>query len=617
MTILTKKKGGNSSKSGGNGEADSGDHGGGAHVLPILWYCHKFRWDRNLVFNLTFYFRKSSEIIPESLSLNPDRLYGTSSPSSQLWSSQNLSHNLNLSLGNTREEKRASQQAQYDVESPNPHPIALLGTKRRHVNNAINAHHHSHATHPLPLRCSSRSKHSRLDRGGDHGRSSGTSSPNPGSPNVSVSSPAPQVLPDAICQGLPNMSSSPEVAYNSEDEYEAQPHSQLSEEEWAERERRFEKKMRKKGYIIKKMGEDGACLFRAVSDQVYGDQEMHTVVRKHCMDYIAANGDYYSQYVTEDFNHYVNRKRLEYVHGNHIEIQAMSEMYNRTIEVFCYSTDPINIFHGTNQSDNEPIRLSYHRGVHYNSLVDPYKATVGVGLGLPGHIPGLADKNVVKEATRQSEDMLIEQAMLEDKLRATDWEATNEALEEQVARESYLQWLKDNERRNRAVRSPTTATSSSSATSTSASSSEVRSPRVKMSSKTSQSGGANISPLGSPFRGEPPPSFKHSPSRLSPPPSLPGPSRPPPSKSPPKSPTGTATDSHNFQLLETSSFINQLPPELFGMNEWEDAGLMAQVLAVSQQEYLDNLKQRNRDPSPPPPPSSDDGSSSSSHQPQK
>jgi len=41
--------------------------------------------------------------------------------------------------------------------------------------------------------------------------------------------------------------------------------------------------------------------------------------------------------------------------------------------------------------------------------------------------------------------------MLEDKLLATDWEATNEAIEEQVARESYLQWLKDNERRNRAA----------------------------------------------------------------------------------------------------------------------------------------------------------------------
>jgi len=36
------------------------------------------------------------------------------------------------------------------------------------------------------------------------------------------------------------------------------------------------------------MAEDGACLFRAVADQVYGDQEMHGIVRKHCMDYIVS-----------------------------------------------------------------------------------------------------------------------------------------------------------------------------------------------------------------------------------------------------------------------------------------------------------------------------------------
>jgi len=39
--------------------------------------------------------------------------------------------------------------------------------------------------------------------------------------------------------------------------------------------------------------------------------------------------------------------------------------------------------------------------------------------------------------------------MLEDKLRATDWEATNDTIEEQIARESYLQFLKDNEKRNK------------------------------------------------------------------------------------------------------------------------------------------------------------------------
>lgn len=77
-----------------------------------------------------------------------------------------------------------------------------------------------------------------------------------------------------------------------------------------EMEKRFEKKMRtKKGLMIEKMGEDGACLFRAVgqyqclpdvspmsltifcsslltADQVYGDEEMHTLVRKLCCDYM-------------------------------------------------------------------------------------------------------------------------------------------------------------------------------------------------------------------------------------------------------------------------------------------------------------------------------------------
>lgn len=51
--------------------------------------------------------------------------------------------------------------------------------------------------------------------------------------------------------------------------------------------------------------------------------------------------------------------------------------------------------------------------------------------------------------------------MLEDKLRATDWEATNEIIEEQVARESYLQWFKDNERlkRNKVITNTVLASS--------------------------------------------------------------------------------------------------------------------------------------------------------------
>lgn len=56
---------------------------------------------------------------------------------------------------------------------------------------------------------------------------------------------------------------------------------------------------------------------------------------------------------------------------------------------WCFVPDPINTFHSTYKTDNEPIRISYHQGVHYNSVVDPYKATIGVGLGLPGYQPGV------------------------------------------------------------------------------------------------------------------------------------------------------------------------------------------------------------------------------------
>ena len=42
--------------------------------------------------------------------------------------------------------------------------------------------------------------------------------------------------------------------------------------------------------------------------------------------------------------------------------------------------------------------------------------------------------------------------MLADKLRCTDWEATNEAMEEAVARESYLEWLREREKRARGAK---------------------------------------------------------------------------------------------------------------------------------------------------------------------
>ncbi|GAB0092561.1 OTU domain-containing protein 5 [Sergentomyia squamirostris] len=232
--------------------------------------------------------------------------------------------------------------------------------------------------------------------------------------------------------------------YNSGDEHIGQRDAVLTPEQWTERDEKFIKVMSERKLIVKEIVEDGACLFRAISLQIYGDQDMHEVIRQQTMDYIYQNREYFAQFVTEDISSYVSRKRENHVHGNHIEIQAMSEIYNRPVELYCYQTKPINIFN-CGQSDNgyEPLRLSYQRCSHYNAIIDPFKASVGVGLGLAGYKPEEIDVKQMRDAVRLSEDQEIEQTMFEDKLKTTDWEATNEAIEEQIARESYLQWCRE------------------------------------------------------------------------------------------------------------------------------------------------------------------------------
>jgi len=409
-----------------------------------------------------------------------------------------------------------------------------------------------------------------------------------------------------------------EAGYNSEDEYN---HFgvQLTEEEWIEKDRKFEQTMRKKGYIIKKTVEDGSCLFRAVADQIYGDQEMHASVRKHCMDYLQQNSEYFSQYLTEDIHEYIARKRYLGVQGNHLEIQALSEMYNRPIHIYSYSAEPMNSFQGLIKNDGQisaPIRLAYYRLCHYNSLVDPFKPTIGVGLGLPGFSPGSADRNQLKQAVKKSDSDLVERTMLEDKIRATDWEATNEAIEEQVARESYFQWLRDNERRQaggnsksatvtsadlKAATEAATAATTAAVTSSPSRAKALKEEESTRAARSSPKPGCSHSTSSEPahFASSPKPGCSSQ--SDSPKPCCSSDSQKPCCSSlPTPSPSEVSSSGNDyglgdgFALEETASFLNRLPPNMFGLDDWNDAqcdaDVLTQVLAASQQEYLDSLK---------------------------
>ncbi|CAN1251971.1 OVARIAN TUMOR DOMAIN-containing deubiquitinating enzyme 6 [Linum perenne] len=176
-----------------------------------------------------------------------------------------------------------------------------------------------------------------------------------------------------------------------------------------ERERQFEIDIRRsKGLEVKRMLEDGNCLFRAVADQVYGDSEAYDLIRQMCIDYMERERDHFSQFITEGFSSYCKRKRRDKVYGNNVEIQAMSEMYNRPIHIYSYSTEPINIFHGNYNTDTPPRNV---------------------------------DKDQVKAAIKAQQDQQIDNALVAEGRFYSDLELTEKEMERMVMEASRAEYL--------------------------------------------------------------------------------------------------------------------------------------------------------------------------------
>ncbi|EFO90894.1 hypothetical protein CRE_19413 [Caenorhabditis remanei] len=252
-------------------------------------------------------------------------------------------------------------------------------------------------------------------------------------------------------------------------------------------------------------------------NEICGDQEMHNHIRALCVAYISKHRDFFKGFITEDYENYIRRKRENHVHGNHVELQAISEIFARPVEVYKYSDEPVSVHlprpepgvsgssggnsgeAGTSSSSssapplqqqirqNPPLQLSYD-GYHYNAklkidkkyifeplpeflsylsndgpglksfgpgparqarlfkVLAPHIATIGVGLGLPGMIPGAADKDLMTKAIATSELEHLEETMLQDKIDMTDYQRTQANIEDQTARESLMSYLKDLER---------------------------------------------------------------------------------------------------------------------------------------------------------------------------
>lgn len=261
--------------------------------------------------------------------------------------------------------------------------------------------------------------------------------PAPGSSGKRRASPPPAQEPPSLV----SPSSPEDEGVNSEDEHQANERGRSTGPAKRGRlsETAFEDALRKQHLVIVSVRPDGNCLFRALAILVYGGEDFHAVVREEVMDFLELHGEWFSQFVAEEFTRYVRRKRRSGCHGNHLELQAAAELYNRPIHVYAYAADPVNIIDcmrdesqaggGGNdgvssQNDVEPLRLSFHRGSHYNCILsDPSRVAHTPLAALPPRPrTESASAALARPAARASSSTV-------EALAASDTTATEEEME--------------------------------------------------------------------------------------------------------------------------------------------------------------------------------------------
>ena len=126
----------------------------------------------------------------------------------------------------------------------------------------------------------------------------------------------------------------------------------------------------------------------------------------------------FSTFIAEDFDSYIAKRRQDKQWGDHIEVVALREMFNRNLEVYNWDGDVLgcqpmgidasapasaaSISHTGEKHSIPIIRLSFHGGNHYNSVVDPkYPPPLGDGADAMISMRQIRQQQEAKEKQQQ------------------------------------------------------------------------------------------------------------------------------------------------------------------------------------------------------------------------
>ncbi|GLJ23612.1 hypothetical protein SUGI_0447180 [Cryptomeria japonica] len=117
---------------------------------------------------------------------------------------------------------------------------------------------------------------------------------------------------------------------------------------------------------------DGNCLFRALSDQLCGDQESHAEYRQTVVQYLVSYPEEFAGFFSEgnagSFEEYYTKMSKDAEWGGNLELYAASKAFYMNIRVYRFDQGQLAVSEINNFDDAGTLLLSYHNGTHYNSL---------------------------------------------------------------------------------------------------------------------------------------------------------------------------------------------------------------------------------------------------------
>ena len=136
----------------------------------------------------------------------------------------------------------------------------------------------------------------------------------------------------------------------------------------------FEERMASIGLHVIEVEGDGNCLYRAVAHQFFLDESRHEEIRAKVTKHLQKHKDRFKPFIDGDYDDYVVEQMESGTWGDDIEIKVIEEIYDRRVVIYDSESggplQPMNTnFDEEGDADAvQPIVLSYHGQMHYNSV---------------------------------------------------------------------------------------------------------------------------------------------------------------------------------------------------------------------------------------------------------